>query len=88
MKVCILVYIVAVQCGGVTDHFDMGSTVTDGINSIVRRLRQSSSEPLGTELEINVFSSHADEGINNSTPVNYIQAGMNAIKHKKLRTRR
>jgi len=83
MKVCILVYIVAVQCGGVTDHFDMGSTVTDGINSIVRRLRQTSSEPWGEDLEINVFSSHADERINNTIQANYIQAGMHEMKHEK-----
>merc|ERR1711892_458977 len=66
-----------------TDHFDMGSTVTDGINSIVRRLRQTSSEPLGTELEINVCSSPADEGINNTALENYIQASMHAMKQKK-----
>jgi len=81
--VCILVYIVAVQCGGVTDHFDMGSSVTDGINSIVRRLRLSSSKPGGEDLVINVFLSHSDEVINNTTPENYIQASMHDMKHEK-----
>ena len=84
MKVCILVYIVAVQCGRVTDHFEVDSTVTDGINSIVRMLRQTSSKPLGKELEINVFSSHANDGIRNTTPANYIQAGIHTMKYKKL----
>jgi len=59
-----VVFLVSVQCGGVTEDFEADCTITDNINKIVRRLRLSSSKPLGESLESKLFESQeVDETI-------------------------
>merc|ERR1712243_38802 len=87
MRVCVkrlyVVFLVSVQCGGVTEDFEADCTITDNINKIVRRLRLSSSKPFGEALESNLFPSestdntreiyaekHVEKEANNHTVVN------------------
>jgi len=63
-----VVFLVSVQCGGVTEDFEADCTITDNINKIVRRLRLSSSKPFGESLESNLFESQeVDKTINEYT---------------------
>merc|ERR1711874_55463 len=65
MRVCVqrllVVFLVSVQCGGVTEDFEADCTITDNINKIVRRLRLSSSKPVAESLETKLFESVTDE---------------------------
>merc|ERR1712083_1270921 len=71
MRVCIkrllVVFLVSVQCGGVTEDFEADCTITDNINKIVRRLRLSSSKPLES-LESTLFESQEVEQTINDQP--------------------
>merc|ERR1712243_234059 len=65
MRVCVkrlyVVFLVSVQCGGVTEDFEADCTITDNINKIVRRLRLSSPKPFGEALESNLFPSESTD---------------------------
>jgi len=69
-----VVFLVSVQCGGVTEDFEADCTITDNINKIVRRLRLSSSKPLGESLENNLFESQeVDKTINDRPDLNSLE---------------
>ena len=59
-----VVFLLSVQCGGVTEDFEADCTITDNIKKIVRRLRLSSSKPFGDDLELNLFETEEDNDLN------------------------
>ena len=59
-----VVFLVSVQCSGVTDDFEADCTITDNIKKIVRRLRLSSSKPFGDDLELNMFGTEGNIDLN------------------------
>ena len=61
-----VVFLVSVQCSGVTEDFEADCTITDNIKKIVRRLRLSSSKPFGDDLDVNLFGTEEDKDINDA----------------------
>ena len=60
-----VVFLVSVQCSGVTEDFEADCTITDNIKNIVRRLRLTSSKPF---VEDEVFGAVKNEEIKQKHP--------------------
>ena len=73
-----VVFLVSVQCSGVTEDFEADCTITDNIKNIVRRLRLTSSKPFvedevfGAVKKEEIMHKHPETKLNISKPSKHV----------------